>query len=324
MRALQVFMSLAIILSQAKLSIAGEELEVNFNTWISTGQTKWRHDASALNPNYGVPTSELDYQGVNSNIAEVSVISRLTSGNIIAITIGTGFISEGTLVDDDYLSAEGADNYGATQSGAHRFSRTHSDINGNGLFYLRGELFPEGFQYTSTGMEVGLSLGVHYWEEEYTATGVRQIECTLPSACTAGFEGYYGVTVITNKVEWTGIGGSVTSLFDITENLAFNVDVTFYPIMSLVNEDTHHLRGDLAQNPSVRMTGNGYGYDFMAGIKFNPARNLSFNLGYRVWERWVEDQTITFYGATGGQSSARLMDFNTRREGLVGGIKMFF
>lgn len=303
---------------------ADEGLVVDFNSWISTGQTKWRHDASAQNSDYGVPTSELDYQGVNSNVVEVRVMNILPSGQNLRLTVGKGFIDDGTLVDDDYLSASGAINLGATQSGAHRWSRTHSDIDGNGLFYLKGEFIPDNLQYSTSWIDVGFSFGLHYWQEEYTASGIRQIECTLPSYCTPGFTGYSGVTVITNRVEWTGLGAAVESLFNFTERFALQLDFTFYPVMSLVNEDTHHLRSDLSQDPSIRMTGDGLGYDFIAGFKLQINRKFSAQLGYRVWERWVENQTITFYGASGGSSSARLMNFKTRREGIFGGVEFEF
>lgn len=120
-------------------------MEFSINTWVTEGQTKWRHDASALDPDLGVPSSELDYQGVDSNIVELSIYNKLPSGHSLKLSIGAGSIDNGVLVDDDYLSASGAVTYGATQSGAHRFSRTHSDIDGSGLFYFKGEFTPQDF-----------------------------------------------------------------------------------------------------------------------------------------------------------------------------------
>lgn len=316
---------LIAILSLSPVPVfAVDELEFTFNSWVSNGQTKWRHDASALNPDYGVPTSELDYQGVNSQITEIGVFTHLPSGHRLKLTLGTGVIDEGTLVDDDYLSATGATNLGATQSGAHRFSRTHSDIDGSGLFYFKGEFSPQDFHINTSLADIRFSLGLHLWEEEYTASGVRQIECTLLSVCTPGFSGYSGVTVITNKVEWTGVGIAMDALFNISNNLAFQLDLTYYPIMNLVNEDTHHLRSDLAQDPSIRMTGNGTGYDLAAAFNYRFSEKFSVHLGYRIWERWVKNQTITFYSAGGGASSANLMDFRTRRDGFMLGVDFNF
>lgn len=307
-------------------ALAEEELEFGINTWLSSGQTKWRHDASRLNTNYGVPTSELDYQNVDSSVTEVSAKKHLTNGNSLTFTFGTGAIDGGTLVDDDYLSASGAQNLGATQTGAHRFSRTHSDIDNSHLFYLGAEFLPRDLQLTNAALNLRVGLGIHYWQEEYKAFNLRSIECTLPNdkCYPVGTSTYSGTNVISNTVEWTGVGLGVEGLWTLTEQLRFQLDMTFYPYMNLVNEDIHHLRGDLSQDPSVRMTGNGFGYDLQAGVKMQLQRNFAVHLNYRLWERWVENQTITFYGANGGASSANLMDFKTRREGVTAGISLFF
>lgn len=308
-------------------ALAQDEMEFSFNTWMSQGRTKWRHDASALSPLVGVPTSELDYQGVNSRIAEVGVINHLPAGHDLKLTLGVGSISEGTLVDDDYFSASGAAYYGTTQSGAHRYSRTHSDIDGSGLFYFKGEFSPKDFQINNAQANIRFSFDVHRWEEEYTATGVWQIECTSPgvSCAPAGTVSALGRRVITNKVEWTGVGIAMDSLFHLTDNLGIKLDVTYYPVMSLVNEDTHHLRpDDFAQDPSIRMTGNGTGYDLATILQYRFAAKFSAHLGYRIWQRAVRNKTITFYYPDGTASSADLMDFRTRRDGFIAGVELQF
>lgn len=308
------------------LVFSQEETEFSLNTWMSQGQTKWRHDSqSSL---YGVPTSELDYQGVNSQIIEISVLNHLLSGHSLKLTLGTGVIDEGTLVDDDYLSASGAVAFDATQSGAHRFSRTHSDIDGGGLFYFKGEFSPQDFHVSTSLADLRFSLGFHRWKEEYIATGIRSLECTVANCWPVGSSVYQGVTVISNKVEWTGIGIAMDGLVNFTETFSLKVDVTYYPIMSLVNEDIHHLRttgpNALAQDPSIRMTGNGSGYDLATSLQYRFAKDFSVHLGYRLWDRWVKNQTITFYGASGGASSVVLMDFRTRRDGFVAGVTFEF
>ncbi len=314
-------------------SFASNDIEYSFNTWITQGQTKWRHDASASNSDYGTPTSELDYQGIDSQVLEVGALSHLSTGHSLRFAVGTGLISGGTLVDDDYLSASGAAYYNATQSGAHRFSRTHSDIDGNGLFYLKGEFLPKDFQISNSLLQLNLGFGFHYWSEEYTATGVRQVECTTLThpdlSCNpAGTVSYTGVRVITNKVEWTGFGITMDGLFPLSDKLGVKFDATYYPLMSLVNEDIHHLRttgsSALAQDPSIRMTGNGTGYDLEATLQYRFSPKAAAHLGYRVWDRWVKDQTITFFGASGGASSATLMDFRTHRDGFIAGFDFQF
>ena len=318
-----------IITGVSQTGQAQEEMEFSIRYWMSHGQTKWRHDASTLNSLYGKPTSELDYQRVNSNIQEVGIIKALSQGHDLKLTLGMGGINEGRLVDDDYLSASGAEYYGATQSGAHRFSRTHSDINGGGVFYFRGEFFPKDFQYNAAQVNIHFGLGMHYLREEYRASGVTSVECTVLThpdlnCLPAGSSAYQGVTVITNIVEWTGLGIAMDNNIMLSQDIQLQVDLTYYPIMSLNNEDTHHLRSDLAQNPSVRMSGNGTGYDFSAVLKYQFSREVSAQFGYQIWDRSLKNQSITFYGSQGGSSTAKLMNFRTHRDGYIAGLKFIF
>ncbi|MDH5389506.1 MAG: hypothetical protein OEY06_13800 [Gammaproteobacteria bacterium] len=102
------------------------------------------------------------------------------------------------------------------------------------------------------------------------------------------------------------------------------IDATYYPLMDLVNDDIHHQRSDLAKNPSARMTGKGNGYDLMAVLRVQLTHQLSAHLGYRRWERWVENQTLTSYLSDGSSSTARLMDLSTHRDGLVAGLAWLF
>ena len=293
--------------------------------WSSEGQTKWNHDASFLDPELGNPSSELDYQNLKSDIVEFGIRSQLKTGHDLQINIGLGEIKSGLLVDDDYLSAQGAIFYSATQTGEHRFSRTHSDINGDDLFYLKGVITPKNMVFRPSFGLIRFSVGGQYWTEQYRAYGIEQIECTTLTLCSpAGTVGFAGVNVITNKVTWAGVSVEMDGMLGLAQGLVFKFKFAFLPILSLDNEDTHHLRTDLAQNPSIRMQGNGYGYDGELGLAYYFSNTISAHLDYRIWARGVEDQTITFYGASGGSSTARLNEFITVRYGMAVGIQMVF
>jgi len=323
--------ALFLLLILTVFRVAAEVEVVGFgfglNTWVSEGQTKWRHDASAIDSDYGVPSSELDYQGISSEIAELSGVLVFDHDDRVYITLGLGTINEGILIDDDYWSATGAVNQSDSRTDAHRFSRTHSDITGDGLFYLQAEFSPGNMVFQPSFGRFRLSFGLQYWREKYEAQGIRQIECTstiLLWCSPAGTSSRSGKTVITNTVSWTGLGASIDGQIPLFAGLAAEIDFTFYPLMSLVNEDIHHLRPDLAQDPSIRMTGTGMGYDLTAGLRYRFTDNFSLNLQYRVWQRWVKNQKITFYGAGGGYSSARLMDFTSWRDGWTSGVELAF
>lgn len=320
MRLTGKILTLCLFISPAYV-VAEEDTRFSLNTWVSQGETRWQHDASKENPRWGVPSSELDYQDVNSNVLEVQMHSTLPSGYELSLSIGAGWIESGLLVDDDYLSASGAVYYSASKSGNHRFSRTHSDINGNILSFFNGSFSPKDFIFRNGRHDLRFGFALHYWHEEYTATGVRQIECTTSALCSpAGSSSHAGETVITNKVEWTGFGVGLDYELKLLGNLLVQLDLTYYPLMSLKNEDTHHLRGDLAQDPSISMTGNGTGYDMLAGFKLNLSDRASAHIGYRVWQRYVQNQTITFHFSDGTSSSSDLMEFKTRRDGFIAGF----
>lgn len=307
---------------------AEKETYVDFNLWASTGQTKWRHDASKLDPDNGVPTSELDYQGIDSNIVEVSVWQELNLGHQLQFTIGKGTINDGLLVDDDYVSASGAVNLNTTRTDAHRYSRTHSDIDGGGLLYLEGKFLPEALMLNYRRLQAKLGFGLHYWQEEYIATDVRKVECTKINGCFDESIDLSNTTVITNTAKWRGLGIALDSRLELTQKLRLKLNINYYPLMYLVNEDIHHLRTTgpdaLGQNPSIRMHGKGTGFDLFAGFAFQANKAFSAHLGYQLWERRVKSQVITFYGPNGGSSSASLMDFTTRRGGLIGGVTLLF
>lgn len=313
-----------------------EEITFGARYWISNGYTNWRHDASFLDPEYGVPTSELDYQGVDSEIFEFNILTDVFNDDSLRLTFGFGNINDGRLVDDDYYSALGAVNQNTTETVAHRFSRTYSDIAGDGLFYLRGDFLPHELVFNPSFGQFQISFNAQYWQENYRAQGVLQVECTdytpppdITDSCgPIGSFGYAGVDVISNKVIWLGFGASIEGRVNMLSDLSLIVNTTLYPLMTLINEDIHHLRtsgGDaLAQNPSIRMTGTGFGYDLELGFEYRISPDLTASIAYRRWERWVKNQTITFFDAFGGSSSAYLMDFSTSRDGFIVAVEQVF
>ncbi len=122
-----------------------------------------------------------------------------------------------------------------------------------------------------------------------------------------------------------GAGAGLDFDLNLFANFYFYFNYTFYPLMSLNNEDTHHLRPDLAQDPSISMSGTGTGQDLITGLKIvAPSKKASIYIGYRSWQRHVTNQTITFHGASGGSASADLMDFKTTRDGLIAGVSLRF
>ena len=124
-------------------------VDIGLSEWFSQGNTQWSHNASALDANLGNPSSKLQYKDTGTNITEITGRVKLKNKVFFRGAFGYGSIGGGRLTDDDFLSAQGAAAQGATVSGEHRFSRTYSDIGGDNLWYLNGDIgmtthsFPE-------------------------------------------------------------------------------------------------------------------------------------------------------------------------------------
>ena len=288
----------------------------NALVWKSTGEANWNHDATSINPGYGNPTSELSYENVKSDILELG-INYHQSGkkSHFRFKYGIGAIDSGLLIDDDYLSAQGAEEVGTTQQGAHRFSRTHSDIGGDNSSYFQLEF---GYEAKAVPDKYSLEWRVGYeqWRERYEAYGLTQIECTASDVCDpVGTSGYQGEKVITNEVTWKSLYFGLDGAINFTHKVILSGSVVLHPFVDMENEDIHHVRADLAQDPSFAMSGDGLGYNLEARLGFAFSKQVTFSILYRYWHREVEDGNWRIYGANGGFNFAKLNKLEITRKG---------
>lgn len=307
--------------------------QVSVTGWLSDGRTSWAHNASVLNAIWGNPTSELIYENIDSKIVEVSVSLPLKNDRV-HFSFGGGSIHHGLLIDDDYVSASGSTYYGATVSGAHRISRTHSDVTSSGLYYLSAEYHPEFLKFDMASAPLQLYAGLQYWKEDYIAQGVRQIECTDATAsngrtfCNAtGFNGYNNQAVISNKVVWTTWYVGAQTQLDLTDSMSLHMTVNYSPFTHLSNEDTHHLRSDLRQAPSFSMHGFGQAIDLQLAWRYRYQDWLAFGLGYRYWDRKVTRGDWYAYSTDGVStftSIAPLGHMRTTRKGVTLELDLVF
>ncbi len=247
----------------------GSKLSISAGTWISTGQTTWNHDASKVSSTLGNPTSELIYEDLDSNVFEVEGELRLPLRFFLRTRFGFGVIDEGRLIDDDFVSATGATFFSATQSGAHRISRTSSNIDGDYIWHLGFDLGYKLWISKSKRSFLKSFLGFQHWQENVVATGVTQLECTaVGSFCNAsGTVTNVGQKAITNKMGWRSVRIGLEGAHWINKWLRFETQLAFIPYSRLLNQDIHHLRTDLQQDPSFEMSGTGIGYNLKAGLR---------------------------------------------------------
>jgi len=282
------------------------EVEVGLSTWISQGNTKWSHNASSLDPSLGNPTSELDYEDVWSNVVELHGQVSLRNGLFFRGQFGYGGIDDGQLIDDDFLA------------GQNLVSRTHSDIDGSNLWYLNADVGLKFLSFSGGRGSLKAFVGYQYWQETYEAKGIIQL---VPPGGTVPTGGQ---TVITNEVQWNSIRLGVEGRYQFTRRFSIDGNAAFIPYTSLKNEDIHHLRPDLSQDPSISMRGSGIGANFEVTASYMIVKQLFLDLGYRYWWVQVTDGDLQFHFSNGPTSTVNLNEFQTIRQGVTLGLNYKF
>jgi len=315
-------LSLSAAASEAE---PGSELnyEIGVSTWLSQGRTQWNHDASAFDVLLGNPTSKLTYDSVDSVILELSGRVELPQRIFIEAAYGAGDADDGTLIDDDYLSAAGASMFGVSSSGDHLFSRTQSDIDGDDIQYAEIKFGRAISRLSDEKKNFDVYGGIQRWEEEYVATGVTQTVCTIAALCgPQGLSGFAGQRVISNNVQWNSIFIGVDGNVKISDRVTLAGNFAFTPYANLDNRDVHHLRSDLAQSPSFSMEGSGTGFNLDLDAQIRFSKQLKFTAGVRYWRLRVKDEVNGWrvHGANGGTLDAKLNEFDTRRTGIRVGL----
>lgn len=294
-------------------------------SWLSQGQTTWSHNASGSNPLLGNPTSQLKYKDVGTNVVEFGGQVAYAERFFARAEYGFADIGGGRLTDDDYLSAAGATSFRTTTPGAQRVSRTYSDINGNDMWYLNLDLGSKLMTLPNGKGSLSAFVGYQFWRQAHTATGVTQVQCTSTRFCNpVGTVTNSGQVVISNTASWTSLRMGLEGDYEFYPRLSFRGKAAFLPYASLDNRDIHYLRTDLAQNPSIRITGTGVGVDADGTLSYRIVRQLFFDFGYRLWWMNVLDGQFQSYGRTGSVSTAPLNEFVSMRQGVTLGLRYAF
>jgi len=306
-------------------------VELGIGTWISVGDSRWSHNASVISP-LGNPTSRLTYADRfgDTNIVEVTAKVSVGPRWFGRLNIGGASIGGGRLTDDDFL----------TPDGGSPSSRTHSDIDGSGMWYLNADVgarilnFPNG-----KGMLDG-AVGFQYWRQKHEAFGVRQVSCSaagstidldstdpaLNPLCVSGAMPINGdVQVISNTMTWYSLRTSLHTEYHLVKWLSLHGAVVLKPINIFTNEDTHYLRvpGEF-QDPSMTMLGVGFGADADIGARVYVTKALSAQVGYRVWWNRMIDGTWTSHLADGRSSTFPLAEMESLRHGLTAALNYSF
>lgn len=292
------------------------KVELSAGTWISVGETTWAHNASSV-PGLGNPTSKLTYKDVGTNVIDLAGKLWFSQKVFGRLNVGFADIGGGRLTDDDY------------GTGQRLFSRTHSDITGNNMWYLNADVGGRVKEFANQRGYLDVFGGYQYWHTEYQAQGIAQVICD-PSAIpgltcpAAGTSSNQGQTVITNTTDWHSIRAGVSSEYQFTRRISIHGTVALIPVSILDNKDQHHLRSDLKQNPSFSMVGYGVGADADVGVRLMIIKNLAANVGYRVYYNRVLSGNLTVHPVSGSTESFPLTQFESLRHGLTAGLTLTF
>ena len=279
---------------------------------LSQGQTKWSHDFS-----------QLTYKDDSTNIIELSGQATVLKRWFARGNFGYGTMGNGTLVDEDFSSANGP-----------LESRTTSNITGNNLWYVNGDLGATLIQLPNHRGTVGFFTGVQYWHQEHEASGVVLTTCNPPSSicnpANIGQDLAPGQTAITNTTNWISWRLGIEGDYRVTRRFTLEGKFAFKPIASLSNDDVHHLRQPglsslpLQQDPSFHMSGTGIGADADVGANYMVTPRFSVNLGYRFWWNQVTNGDVTVYPVGAPATTINLNEFQTYRHGVMLGLRYIF
>lgn len=306
--------------------------EIDARTWFSSGHTDWNHNAS--DGVFANPTSDLDYDDLDTLIAEVDVNVTLLEDFFVRGNYGQDVIDlgDGTLTDSDFLAAD---------MGAPSL-RSRSDITGLDVWYTTWDAGWTYYRTPDTTLRV--FLGYQHWEEEYRTQGVTFVECSdffgtseLGPCPELGVNVASGLDAVTNKVEWDSLRLGLTADVQLTKRIGVTGEIAWIPFTDMHSEDSHHLRvdsasdgclpaaplavetPDLASVPNIIMDGDGSGWQGDIEIVYRLARNWAAFLGFRYWI--IDgDGDVTFKCGDGSSETFPLNDLDSERFGITAGI----
>jgi hypothetical protein len=304
------------------------DTELTVSVWESDGGTTWNHSSRALNSGFGDPTSRLDYRDISGTVVDLGLEVPLSSGFYVDLHYAHSSVDDGILVDDDYLSSQGAASLGIASAGDVLFSRTNSSVDEGSIQAFSVTAGREIFHFVDSPTTIRVYAKYQDYSESYHASGINQVVCAAPNllCMPAGSSEFVGQRVISNKANWKSVYLGVDGSFNITPRLSISGDLAYSPWARVTNNDVHLLRGDLRPDPSIRIQTTGTGINASAEIAYRIGQWRA-SLGYQYWklESRSDPNAISFFpSANLGEIDAHLNEITTRREGWKLGLSYLF
>lgn len=304
------------------------KFDLAIGAWISTGNTQWEHNASSASTLLGNPTSKLTYKDVGTNVVDLAGTLWITPRLFGRLNVGFASIGGGRLTDDDYLAADGG----------NPSSETFSDLKGDSMWYLNADFGKRIVEFPHSRGWLDLFLGYQYWYQRFTANGLGQVACSnagqtvdldpgqpgTQPLCNPNQSVSSAIQVITNTASWQSLRVGGSAEYQLASRFSMRGTAALIPLSIIYNQDVHHLRNDLQQNPSISMSGYGVGTDADVGVRLMLVKNMFLNVGYRVWWNYAVDGTVTFDNAGAPSDSFPLTQFQSLRHGWTFGLNYTF
>ena len=315
-----------------KLSM--ENLDYTFKVgaryWISEGETEFAHCASvacggsvssfgAVTGSLGDPTSKLEYTSLRNRVFELT--SDLEISNVI-LQANVGLRDKGdtgSFRDFDWIT-DGATGLDGT---VFEFSDTISPVKDVSLKYSVWDIgykVDMGSYFKGINVSVTPFVGYVRYNEMASAYGIFD----LPDDFSAGDGLTIGedTLVLQNQIFWAGQRFGAEVDWDINPKANFLANIAYVENMSVRNEDSHVLRGDLGPTPNVISTGEGRGWMVDLIGKYAYDNNLGFEVGYRYW-RFEDRNAVVAFGPA-FTSDFPIRQIYSQRQGFMIGAEYTF
>jgi hypothetical protein len=286
--------------------------DVGARYWYSIGSVRFNFTNN--NPLFGSPTSTLFWHGMAAQSGEAFArIDHLPSGFFVKGMLGMGHLSDGNIVDEDFLVNQ------------FKFSDTNSDVSSGST---RFAMFDVGWAYwPAPDVRLGFFAGYHYWHDEMTAFGLA---CNQPSVlgCPAAGVGLLGdnVAVLRYEPTWHAVRIGADAKVIIGGGWSVSGEFAVVPYAYLVNNDSHLLRqdfSDLGPAPNV-ITKSTYAFGAETEVFVNYAvtPNIEIGAGLRYWGLEAVKGGVRFGPLFTERDT--LDSFSQQRYGLLAHVKGTF
>jgi hypothetical protein len=277
-----------------------QDAELGVRYWYSSGKSTRSHNAQAVDPTLGNPTSVLTYTNLDANALELYGRKDFRSGWFLKGNAGVGTITGGSLRDEDF------------KVGQVRDTDTTSTVKGNGLGYASIDFGRELWRFENG--TAGLFVGYQYWRERVDAYGVVSILRSPPTVREPE-----SVPAITNETTWQSLRVGLTSTARLSPASRLSAEVVLVPYAKVRDEDSHWLRQDpsageffLGPAPNIHMEGTGYGFQFELELRHALQSGWELGGGLRYWWLRAEDGTRKALG-----SSVPIVEIESQRVGVT-------